>query len=53
MNEDEANKFIRYINNDELLKKQSINAHLLATKEYSLEVAVEKYLKIFNELISK
>lgn len=53
VNEDEANKFIRYINNDELLKKQSINAHLLATKEYSLEVAVEKYLKIFNELISK
>lgn len=53
VNEDEANKFIRYINNDELLKKQSINAHLLATKEYSLEVAVEKYLKIFNGLIVK
>lgn len=53
VNEDEANKFIRYINNDELLKEQSINAHLLAIKEYSLEVAVEKYLKIFNGLIVK
>ncbi len=50
INKVEANNFVRYINDTEKLKRQSVNAHSLALREYSLEVAVEKYLKIFENL---
>ena len=53
INKDEANNFVLYINDTEKLKRQSINAHSLAVREYSLEVAVEKYSKIFNKLVLK
>ena len=50
INKDEANNFVLYINDAEKLKRQSINAHSLAVREYSLEVAVEKYMRILEYL---
>lgn len=46
-----ANDFVRYMNNTELLKQQGQNAYNNAVEKYSLEVAVEKYLKIFSTII--
>ena len=46
-----AKKFVEYISNDELIEVQRINALNVAKEDYSLEVAVEKYSKIFNELV--
>lgn len=43
--------FIRYMNNEDLLRQQGQNAYDSAIKEYSLEVAVDKYLKIFQSII--
>lgn len=50
INKDEANNFVLYINDAEKLKRQSINAHSLAVREYSLDVAVEKYVRIFSKI---
>ena len=50
---DEAAKaFVDYMTNDTLLQEQSRNALDLAKKEYSLEVAVERYMKIFKKIMS-
>lgn len=45
---DTAVEFVSYMNNTELLNKQGANSYELAKKEYSLEVAVEKYMKIIK-----
>ena len=51
---DEAAKgFVDYMSNDELLREQGENAFKLGKEQYSLEVAVEKYMKIFNNIASK
>ena len=50
VNEKAAKDFIEYINKTELLKQQGENAYQLAKEEFSLEVAVERYMKIFNQL---
>lgn len=46
-----ARKFVAYMNDIDLLKKQGENGYQLAMKEYSLEVAVERYMKIFNSVL--
>jgi len=48
LTEESIKDFINYINNETLIKEQSINARSLAEREYSLEIAVEKYMKIFE-----
>ncbi|MCL2097286.1 MAG: glycosyltransferase family 4 protein [Bacteroidales bacterium] len=42
--------FVKYINDKKLITEQSVRAHSLAKSEYSLEVAVEKYMKIFEAI---
>ena len=43
-----AKAFVDYMTNDQLLKEQGENAFKLGKDQYSLEVAVEKYMKIFE-----
>ena len=51
---DEAAKaFVDYMANEELLKEQGENAYKLGKEQYSLEVAVDKYMKIFDGIVSK
>lgn len=51
---DEAAKaFVEYMTNDDLLKLQGENAFKLGKEQFSLEVAVEKYMRIFNSIVSK
>ena len=51
---DEAAKaFVDYMTNEELLKEQGENAYRLGKEQYSLEVAVDKYMRIFNIIMSK
>lgn len=45
-----AADFVAYMNNAELLKQQGETAYKHAVEEYSLEVAVEKYMSIFNSI---
>lgn len=45
-----AKAFVDYMNNTELLKQQGENAYQLAKEEYSLEVAVGRYMKIFDSI---
>lgn len=45
-----ARDFVAYMNNADLLKKQGENGYQQAAKEYSLEVAVERYISIFNSI---
>lgn len=48
---DEAAKaFVDYMTNDQLLKEQGKNAYKLGKEQYSLEVAVDKYMKIFESI---
>ena len=48
---DEAAKaFVDYMMNDELLEVQGENAFKLGKEQYSLEVAVDKYMGIFNKM---
>ncbi len=44
--------FVDYLNNTELLKEQSQNAYQLAKDEYSLDVAVERYVEIIKKVIN-
>lgn len=51
---DEAAKaFVEYMTNDELLKVQGENAFKLGKEQYSLEVAVDKYMGIFNKIVKQ
>lgn len=43
--------FINYLNDKELLKTQSNNSLKLAKEEFSLEVAIDKYLEILRSII--
>lgn len=43
-------EFVKYTQNKKLLEEQQKNALRLAIKEYSLDVAVEKYIKLFNSI---
>lgn len=45
-----ARAFADYMNNAELLKQQGENAYQLAKEEYSLDVAVNRYMTIFNSI---
>lgn len=45
-----AADFVAYMNNAELLRQQGETAYKHAVEEYSLEVAVEKYMSIFNSI---
>lgn len=51
VNQEVARRFVAYMNDIDLLKKQGENGYQLAVKEYSLEVAVERYMKIFNSVL--
>lgn len=49
---DEAAKaFVDYMANDALLKEQGENAYKLGKEQFSLEVAVEKYMGIFDRIM--
>ena len=50
VNDQMAKDFVAYINNAELLATHATNAFKVAKDEYSLEVAVKKYINIFNRL---
>ena len=50
---DTIRKFSDYTKNNNLQKSQSENSLKLATSDYSLDVAVAKYLKIFQIIMSK
>ncbi len=51
---DEAAKaFVEYMNNEALLKEQGENAFTIAKEQFSLEVAVEKYIGIFDKITNK
>lgn len=50
---DEAKDFVTYMNDSELLIKQGENGYKLAKEEYSLEVAVERYVGIFDNVFTK
>jgi glycosyltransferase involved in cell wall biosynthesis len=53
VSEDAAKAFVEYMTNEALLKKQGENAFALAKEKYSLEVATEKYMGIFDRIYSK
>lgn len=48
--ESDAKQFVEYINNVELLKEQGENAYQLAKEEFSLEVAVDRYMNVFKSV---
>lgn len=51
---DEAAKdFVDYMNNDTLLKEQGENAFAIAKEQFSLEVAVDKYMGVFDKIMEK
>lgn len=51
---DEAAKaFVDYMTNDELLKVQGENAFKLGKEQFSLEVAVDKYMSVFDKIMKK
>ena len=45
-----ARAFVDYMNNHKLIELQGSNGYRLAKDEYSLEVAVDKYVDIFNSI---
>lgn len=52
INDEDAEKFVEYMNNLELQEKQRVNSLKLAKEKFSLDCAVEKYMKIFKSLSS-
>lgn len=50
IDDDSAIEFVKYMNNSTLLKEQGENSYLLAKDNYSLDCAVEKYMRIFNSI---
>ena len=53
VSEDAAKAFVDYMTNDSLLEEQGENAFVLAKEKYSLEVASEKYMGIFDRIYLK
>lgn len=49
---DEIQQFVDYINNEDLLKIQQINALRIANQQFSLNVALEKYSEVFEKVES-
>lgn len=46
----DINRFVEYINNDNLIEIQRTNALKIANQEFSLNVAVQKYMSIFDKI---
>ena len=53
LNDNEVNNFISYIHNDKLLIEQGKNARKIATEQFSLDVAVDKFIEVFSNIIKK
>lgn len=51
VNQEVARSFVAYVNDIDLLKQQGENGYQLAVKEYSLDVAVERYMRVFNSVL--
>ena len=51
-NDDDVASFVSYMSNDALLKEHGKNARAKA-EDYSLPVAVDKYLKVFDAVLNK
>lgn len=49
---DDVKRFVEYVRNDERLTQEGKNAKIKA-KDYSLPVAVEKYMKVLNEVVNE
>lgn len=49
---DVAKNFVEYMNNTSLLSVQCSNGYQLAKEEYSLNVAVGRYLEIFKSIVN-
>ena len=48
-----AKEFVDYMNDEALLKEQGENAFALAKEQYSLEIAVDKYMGIFERIVNQ
>src|SRR5690554_2239234 len=48
-NED-ANRFVEYTQNVNIIQEQQVNALSIAKERYSLEKAVEKYMDVFDKI---
>lgn len=46
-----AERFVAYMNDEDLLREQGERAFSLAEQEYSLEVAVSKYIDVFKKAV--
>lgn len=53
VDESTAKDFVDYMNDAELLEKQGENAYQLAKERFSLEVAVDNYMRIFESINNK
>lgn len=53
VSEDAAKDFVDYMNNEAHLKEQGENAFSIAKDQFSLEVAVDKYMGIFDKIMAK
>lgn len=47
-----AKDFVNYMNDSSKIEEAGKNAYQLATERYSLEIAITKYLEIFNSVLS-
>lgn len=50
INDESVKDFVLYTQNDILISEQQINAFKVAKENYALDIAVAKYVKIFNGL---
>lgn len=50
VNDEAAKKFVEYMNDKDLHEKQRLNSLKLAKENFSLECAVDKYMKIFESI---
>ena len=53
MNDEMVKDFVQYMNDDAILRKHGENAFALAKEQFSLEIAVEKYLGIFETVVNQ
>jgi glycosyltransferase involved in cell wall biosynthesis len=53
VSDESAKAFVEYIKDDALLKEQDENAFAVAKEQFSLEVAVKKYIDIFDKIVKK
>ena len=48
-----AKEFVDYMKNETLLEEQGENSYKIAKEQFSLDVAVDKYMSIFSNIIRR